>query len=169
MKRFLAVSAVILLASISAGCNAQATAQKAHDVIAGIVSVASSDIPLLQQDGVMSASESSIASGYVSLISTLNGEYETCLAASGNSKSKLSACVSAFASGLASPSELAQLRILNPKAQQKVAMWATAASIALNSVAVAIGGQSVAAPSPTPPDAYQLERFDLRVLAKVQP
>lgn len=145
-----ALAAVVAVCLGFAGCNAYQTAQKAHDIVAAVVSVAQADLPSLQAAGVFSASDATAVGNYLSLTTTLDSQYQTCIntanSATLNTKSKFVACLDTFATGLANPQELAQLRLMSPKAQQEVQLWITAASVGVSSVVAALGGQPVAAP-----------------------
>lgn len=145
-----ALAAVVAVSFVFAGCNAYQTAQKAHDVVAAVVAVAQADLPSLTATGVFSASESAAVTSYLNLTVNLNEQYQTCLANAQNTifdkKGKFLACLQVFAQGLSDPKELAQLRVMNPKAQQQVQLWITAASIGVSSVVAALGGQSQPAP-----------------------
>ena len=148
MIRKTILAAVAAVSLCFSGCNALATAQKAHDIIGAVLTVATNDIQPLESAGVLTQDEATIASSYVALGVNLNAQYGTCIAASGNNKAKLVACVNAFGAGLQNPSELAQLRVLSPKAQAQVQLWASAAIIALNSVVAALQPQSAPLAAP---------------------
>ncbi|HUJ33277.1 MAG TPA: hypothetical protein VLY23_18490 [Candidatus Acidoferrum sp.] len=164
-----ASAAAVLLCFSLAGCNAYSTAQKAHDIVAAAVAVAQADLPSLQATGVFGASDAQAVSSYLTLATNLNGQYETCLTNANNQtlnkKSKFLGCLTTFAAGLSDPKELALLRVMNPKAQQQVQLWITAASVGISSVIAALGGQ--AAPPPqvasVPVDGTQLAQFERRV------
>lgn len=145
-----ALAAVVAVCFAFAGCNAYQTAEKAHDIVAAVVAVAQADLPSLTQTGIFSASESAAVTGYLNLATNLNGQYATCLSNANNStlnkKSKFLGCLNTFAAGLSDPKELASLRIMNPKAQQQVQLWITAASVGVSSVIAALGGQAPASP-----------------------
>lgn len=145
-----ALAAMVAVCFGFAGCNAYQTAQKAHDIVAAVVSVAQADLPSLTATGVFSASESTAVTGYLNLATNLNGQYQTCIANAQNTtfnkKAKFLACLQVFAQGLSDPKELAQLRVMSPKAQQQVQLWITAASIGVSSVIAALGGQAEAVP-----------------------
>lgn len=141
-----ALAAVVAVSFVFAGCNAYQTAQKAHDIVAAVVAVAQADLPSLTTTGVFSASESAAVTSYLNLTVNLNGQYQTCIANAQNTtfekKGKFLACLQVFAQGLSDPKELAQLRVMNPKAQQQVQLWITAASVGVSSVVAALGGQA---------------------------
>lgn len=162
-----ALAAVVAVCFVFAGCNAYQKAEKAHDIVAAVVAVAKADLPSLTQTGVFSASESAAVTGYLNLATNLNGQYATCLSNANNStlnkKSKFLGCLNTFAAGLSDPKELASLRIMNPKAQQQMQLWITAASIGVSSVIAALGGQAV--PSPTVSENLPLP-LDLRPFAE---
>lgn len=168
-----ALAAVVAVCLGFAGCNAYQTAQKAHDIVAAVVAVAQADLPSLQAANVFSASEATAVGNYLSLTTTLDGQYQTCIntanTATLNTKSKFLACLDTFATGLSSPAELAQLRLMSPKAQSEVQLWITAASVGVSSVIAALGGQPVAAPSVSEyrPAAGAQVAFNRRVAAVV--
>lgn len=173
MKRgFLTIVATLAIGLT--GCNAYQTAQRAHDIVGAVVAVAQADLPSLKATGVFNTSEGQAVSGYLTVATNLNGQYETCITNAQNTtsakliggSSKFLACLSTFAGGLSDPKELAALRVMSPKAQQQAQLWVTAASIGISSVIAALGGQ--AAPEPqviaVPIQGPQLEAFARRVL-----
>lgn len=145
-----ALAAFVVVCMGITGCNAYQTAQKAHDIVAAVVAVAQADLPSLQSAGVFSASEATAVGNYLSLTTTLDGQYQTCINTANdatlNKKGKFLNCLDIFAAGLSNSSELAQLRLMSPKAQQEVQLWITAASVGVSSVIAALGGQTMANP-----------------------
>lgn len=145
-----AIAAVVLVCFGLGACNAYQTAQRAQSVVAAVIAVAQADLPSLQATGVFSSSEGQAVTNYLTLATNLNGQYATCLSNANNTtlnkKTKFLACLSTFAAGLDDPKELAALRIMSPKAQQQVQLWVTAASVGVNSVIAALGGQAAPAP-----------------------
>lgn len=164
-----ALAAVVLVCFSVAGCNAYSTAQKAHDIVGAVVAVAQADLPSLQATGVFTSTEAATVGGYLTLTTNLNGQYETCItnanAAMLGKTGKFLGCLNTFATGLADPKELAGLRVMNPKAQQQVQLWITAASIGVSSVVAALGGQSQSAPqvAEAQPDGMELRAFAARL------
>jgi len=162
-KAALAVAVMVCLGL--AGCNAYQTAQKAHDIVAAAVAVAQADLPSLQGAGVFSVSEAQTVTDYLTLATNLNNQYETCLTNANNTtlnkKSKFLGCLTTFAAGLSDPKELALLKVMNPKAQQQVQLWITAASVGIASVIAALGGQATPPPQvsaiPTEPSSVARE------------
>lgn len=141
-----ALAAAVVVCFSAAGCNAYQTAQKAHDIVAAVVAVAQADLPSLTATGVFSASEEAAVTNYLNLATNLNGQYQTCIT-NGNQAmlgkaGKFLVCLNAFAAGMNDPKELAQLQLMNPKAQQQVQLWITAASVGISSVIAALGGQA---------------------------
>jgi hypothetical protein len=161
-----AMAAVVVVCFGLGACNAYQTAQRAHDVVAAVIAVAQADLPSLQATGVFSAAEGATVTNYLNVATNLNGQYATCLANANNTtlnkQSKFLSCLSTFAAGLADPQELALLRVMNPKAQQQVQLWITAASVGVSSVIAALGGQ--AAPTPQVAEA-QPKESELRAFA----
>lgn len=145
-----ALAAVVAVCMVIGGCNAYQTAQKAHDIVAAVIAVAQADLPSLTQTGVFSASEQAAVTNYLNLAVNLNGQYQTCIntaeTAAFSKKGKFLACLQTFAQGLSDPKELAQLRVMSPKAEQEAQLWITAASTAISSVVAALGGQTAPAP-----------------------
>lgn len=169
-----ALAAVVAVCFGIAGCNAYQTAEKAHDIVGAVVAVAQADLPSLTETGVFTASDSAAVTGYLNLVVNLNGQYATCLSNANdtmlNKKGKFLGCLNAFAAGLSDPKELAQLRVMSPKAQQQVQLWITAASVGVSSVVAALGGQAIPAPQVSKAvtsDEWRVasERFNRRVQA----
>lgn len=164
-----ALAAVVLVCFSVAGCNAYSTAQKAHEIVAAVVAVAQADLPSLQATGVFSSTEAAAVTGYLNLATNLNGQYQTCINNANNTMlgktGKFVACLQTFGAGLADPKELAGLRVMNPKAQQQVQLWITAASIGVSSVVAALGGQAQPAPqvAEAQPDGMELQAFAARL------
>src|SRR5579864_9799799 len=127
----------LAIAVALSGCSSYSKAVTAYNVIAAIVGVAQADLPALQAAGVISPAEAPVVGGYVALVGSLNAQYKSCIDNAQSTKlknaSKFLLCASAFDVGLSDPKELAQLRVLNPKAASRVQLWATAVQIGLNS------------------------------------
>jgi hypothetical protein len=164
-KIFLALSLSVLLPI--AGCNHYADAQNTVAVIGEIISTAQSDLPSLEAAGLFSATEATAVTNYLNGAQKLDVQTGTCLASIGanGAKAALLACFTAFASGLVSPAELADLRILNPKAQAKVQLWVTAISLAINTGAAFFGGAATPAPqiAALPTSRSELAAFKSRI------
>lgn len=171
MKAIKSISVVaILLVSFSlAGCSGFQKAQAVYNVINGIVAVAEADLPSLQATGVFSATEGSVADGYLQIVRSLNGQYGSCITNAQNTKlatnGKFLACLNIFSAGLADPKELAALRVMNPKAQKQTQLWITAFQLGVNSVVAAMGGQQSPAPVvAASPTTAELHAFEARVM-----
>lgn len=169
VMRTLALCVLVFAAFFTVACNAYQTAQRAHDVVAAVIAVAEADLPSLQATGVFSTSEAQAVTNYLTLATNLNGQYATCLSNANNTtlnkKSKFLSCLQTFAAGLSDPNELAALRVLNPKAQQQVQLWVTAASVGISSVIAALGGQAAPPPQVTSvqPAQSDLTAFTRRI------
>jgi hypothetical protein len=127
MKKLLAVP--VLLALSCAGCSSPyQTAVSFQKVIAGVLSIAQSGVSALP------AADQPIASQWVAGATTLDGQLGTCITAAGTSAkaAAFGTCFDTFATGLTSPAELAQLRVMSATSQAKVELWATAAVLAVN-------------------------------------
>jgi len=139
--------AVLALALI--GCNAQQKAQDVYNVIGAVVAVAQAEaVNVPPADQV-------VYNGFVTLAGTLADQLKVCITASGTKSAKLLACFNAYAVGLSSPTELAQLRILSPTVQKKVQLYVTSLVVGVNVALRFFGGAQVAPPSvaPTPAKA----------------
>jgi hypothetical protein len=159
---FLALSLCVLIPI--AGCNKFADAQNTIGVIAQIVSTAQSDLPSLQASGVFTAAEAIAVTNYLGAVSLLDTQAGTCLTAIGKNgaNAALVACFTTFANGLVSPAELADLRVLNPKAQARVQLWVTAFALAINAGAEFFGGATSAPPQIADQPAQQADLAVLR-------
>lgn len=125
------------------GCNAQSDAQKAENVIQGILNVASSDI------AVVPTADQLAFKNYFALAQTLLNQTESCtngLSSLSKSASFL-ACFNTFTAGLLSSSELAQLRLLSTTTQSRVQLYVTAIVTAVNVAVNYFGGSAVSTPA----------------------
>ncbi|HEX4076015.1 MAG TPA: hypothetical protein VHX49_11500 [Candidatus Acidoferrales bacterium] len=142
-RRLAAAASFILLIAIVSGCNATTTAQDFVNVITGILNIAKAEIPALP------AADGAIVAQWTTLGTTLDGQLQTCIAsatAAGGKKAAFLACFNAFAAGIASPSELAQLRVLSTGSQSKVQLWVTAIILGVNAALTAFGGTPATTP-----------------------
>jgi hypothetical protein len=136
MKRLLLVLPLMLLV----GCNPLAKAQAAQQAITGIIAIAQGALPELPP------ADAAILKPWTDLALTLDNQLKTCIAGA-SSNSGFAVCFDAFAEGLLSPTELAQLHLLSPSAQSKAELWAMAAILAVNTALAYFGGP--AQPMPT--------------------
>lgn len=156
------------------GCNASATASRAQAVVAGILAIAQADVPVLEQGGTISATDAPIVNAYLALGVTLNGQLATCISSAvtaGSKSAAFLACFQTFTNGLLSPAELAQLRLLSPRAQSQTVLWVTAIALGVNVALDAFGGNTIATPvavgASVTPSTAQLEALRTRVFAYV--
>lgn len=129
------------------GCTASTVAQRAETSISVAVAVAQAEAPLIP------VADQAGYNGFVALAVGLNTQLSACVSnASGimGRSSKFLACFNAFAAGVASPAELAQLRLLSPSVQAKVQVYVAAIVAGVNVAVVALGGKAVASPSVSP-------------------
>lgn len=157
MKKFLVVPILLALSCIGCG-SPYKTAQQFETVLSGILNIAQADVtalPIADQPTVLQ---------WIQAGETLNTQLGSCIAAAGtNGKAAaFGSCFDTFASGLLSPAELAQLRILSTASQQKVELWATAAILAVN------GALTIyqLATQPTPTIAEAPSHHDLVAFAR---
>lgn len=141
MRRMLLLISAALVLS---GCNAQQKAQDVYNVIEAVVAVAQAEAPNVP------AQDQAAYNGFVTLLGTLSDQLEVCITSGGNKSSKLLACYNSFGAGLASPTELAQLRVLNPVTQKKVQLYVTSIVAGVNVAVRFYGGSQVSTPSVAP-------------------
>jgi len=142
-RRFTALLSLAVLMTLSAGCSAATTAQDFANVITGILNIAKAEIPALPP------ADGAIVAQWTTLGTTLDGQLQACIAAAttaGGKKATFLACFNAFATGIAGPTELAQLRILSSASQTKVQLWVTAIILGVNAALTAFGGTPTATP-----------------------
>lgn len=159
MKRMKWFVLVLFLGMASTSCNGYDAAVRVSNVIAAILQVASAETAAIP------AADQAAYTNFVTLGQTLEGQLQKCIAAadSGMKKSgKYLACFNGFATGLNSPAEMAQLRILAPDTQKKVQLYLTAITVAVNTAVAAFGGTQSAPPSITQsPSKADLEQLRL--------
>lgn len=148
-----------------AGCSAYQTAQGAHTIVGNAITLAQDELPGLTAAGIFSAQESSVASGWLTGAVGLNNQFESCITNANQTTLKTAgkfvACLNIFAAGLNDPKELAQLKVLNPKAQAKVQIWTSFIAGAINVAITDLGGMTNATPqiSATPATSAELKDF----------
>lgn len=138
------LAAVLLVPVFFVGCSAQQDAQYFSNVIQGILQIGQAEI---QQFPV---GDQPIVQGFVSGGLSLQGQLNTCIAASGSTKTKLAICFGTFAAGFASPAELNSLRVTNANTQHNVIVFATGTVIAINQLLTKWGQPTIALPAITP-------------------
>lgn len=158
MKKLL-VSLVIVPVLLLSGCNAYQTAQRFETVLAGIISIAQAE------EGALPPADAAIVKQWTDLGVTLDSQLNACIMVAGQHGGKgatFAGCFNTFASGLASPAELAQLRVLSPGAQKKAQLYVTAAILGVNAALTAfkVAEQPVpqigSAPQPSAQEINQL-------------
>jgi hypothetical protein len=165
-------AALLVLAMILSfgmqGCSAYGDAQNSVQVIGGIVSLAQADMPELIAAGAFTAAEGATVQQWLTGLATLDTQAATCVQAAhvaGDKKVAFLACFTIFANGLVTPAELALFRVMNPKAQQKIQLWVTAATLAFNAIIAILGGTALAAPTvaANPASHQELADFGARL------
>ena len=149
MRKRVQVLAVLVALVALVGCKEQPKIVVALGVVGNVFTLAQDDLPSLQVAGVLTAADVKAFGNWLTAGQTLLAQGQTCvngLGASG-SASALAACVNAFATGLLSPAEQANLRIISPGAQKKVTLYVTAIVLATNFAAQIVN----AVQSQTPP------------------
>lgn len=165
MKRALSCTLVLLLSFSITGCNGLSAATKAQNVITAVITVAKAEAP------VVPAQDQAAYSNFVNLAISLDGQLAKCITSvSGimGKSGKFASCFTTFASGLTTPAELAQLRVLNPQTQQKVQLYLTSIVAGVN-VALAFFSNSAVPPpvvTPTPTSAKDVQDFMRPILAQ---
>jgi hypothetical protein len=161
-RRLAAAASFILVTAIFSGCNATTTAQDFANVITGILNIARAEIPALPP------ADGAIVAQWTTLGTTLEGQLQTCITsatAAGGKKAAFLVCFNTFAAGIASPTELAQLRVLSAGSQSKVQLWVTAIVLGVNAALTSFGGTPAATPqvAAEPPSHQELATLAQRV------
>lgn len=146
-KRFTVAGSFMVLLLMAAGCNATTAAQDFANVITGILNIAKAEEPTLP------SADGAIVAQWTALGTTLDGQLQTCItgaSAAGGKKAAFLACFNTFAAGIASPSELAQLRV-------------TAIILGVNAALTSLGGTAQATPTVA---AVPASHEDLEALAR---
>ena len=169
MKKFLLIP-LVALSLVLGGCNAAAVATRTQNIVAGVIAIAQADIPVLEQGGTISAADAPIVNAYLALGVSLDSQLAACnqnAISAGSKKAAFLGCFNAFSNGLLSPSELAQLRVLSPKAQNQTIIWVTAIALGVNVAFDAFGGTPIMTPvtvgTAPPPTTSDLELLAARI------
>lgn len=163
--------AVIALAIVGlTGCNAYKAANATLNTIGDIFTIAQNDLPALEANGTIPAKDVPGVTGWLAAGQLLKTQAQTCVTAAGTSAkaSALGACLVTFATGLTSPAELADIRVLSKGSQAKIELWATGFVLTANGFCVVEGCSTTPVPiiqSTTAPTAEELH--DLRIRAGI--
>jgi hypothetical protein len=160
MRKLLPFALCIAILPFVAGCSAQQKAQDVSNILNGILQIVKADIPALPPQ------DQAVVANWDNLGLSLDGQLNSCIAASGTKSAKLATCFTVFASGLASPAELTQLKV-SAGTQSKIILWATAAIIAVNTAEDYFGAQEVAVPPASGLTQNDLDQFRQEVMAYV--
>ena len=168
MKRagMAAVAGLAIAGIFMAGCNATKTAQDFANVLTGVINIAKAEIPALPP------ADAAIVTQWTNLGTTLDGQLQSCITgatAAGGKKAAFLGCFNTFAAGIASPSELAQLRVLSAGSQSKAQLWVTAIILGVNAALTAFGGAPVAEPTVAAVQPTHAELAELARQAGVSP
>ena len=128
MKKKLLAVTVTLAVLFTGACSAQqaATTQR---VIAAIIDTFRAEIPVLPAQDQLPATQ------FAALAVTLDNQLAQCISTVPTvmgTKGRVQSCFSIFATGLLSPAELAQLRVLSGKSQARVQLVVTGIVAAVN-------------------------------------
>jgi hypothetical protein len=159
MKRSILAVTLTLALLLTAACNTQqaATTQR---VIAAIIDTFRAEIPVLPAQDQLPATQ------FVALAVTLDNQLAQCISVAPTvmgTKGRVQSCFSIFATGLLSPAELAQLRIISGPSQARVQLVVTGIVAAVN-IWVAFS-TPVVGPAPT---ARELKDFKTKILQDVE-
>jgi hypothetical protein len=138
-KSFVGLLALMFVLS---GCTSDQqikVANTVYTVVEAVVTTAQQDLPALVAAGIFTPAEQPIVNGYLTILGSLNDQYQACLATAQTKLSKVLVCAQGFTTALNSSAVLSELRVLNPKAQSKVQLYIAAVQIALNVALVALG------------------------------
>jgi len=142
-QRLALVGSLVILLLPAVGCNVATTAQDFANVITGILNIAKAEIPALPPG------DGAIVAQWTTLGTTLDGQLQSCITdatTAGGKKTAFLACFNTFAAGIASPAELAQLRVLSAGSLSKVQLWVTAIVLGVNAALTSFGGTAAATP-----------------------
>jgi len=145
MRKLLLLVPLLFLVPLS-GCNKTADVNAALSVTQQVIVLAQDDLPALQAAGVLTAGDVTAAGNWLATANTLVTQGESCVNTSGGTTSKIVACVNTIGTGLLSPAEQADLRIISPGAQKKVTLYVTAVILGVNGAAAIVKGLT----TPTP-------------------
>lgn len=166
MKRIRLI-AVAVLALGMGGCKQQPAVVSALKIVQQVISLAQADLPALQIVGTLNAADETAVQGWLSAASTIVGQGQTCVNGLGNggTTAALANCVNTIGTGLLSPAEMAQLRIISPKAQHSVAIYVTAVVLGVNAVAQIVQATQTATPTVGGASAENVSPDELRTFA----
>jgi len=142
-QRLAVVGSLVILLLPAVGCNVATAAQDFADVITGILNIAKAEVPALPP------ADGAIVAQWTTLGTTLDGQLQSCITdatTAGGKKAAFLACFNTFAAGIASPAELAQLRVLSAGSLSKVQLWVTAIVLGVNAALTSFGGTAAATP-----------------------
>jgi hypothetical protein len=172
-----AVLTAALLCLGLTGCDSYSKADTAYAVVNGVVTVTLTDLPYLQQAGIIAAGDAIVLNSFLTVTSTLDNQYKACIdnahASGAKTSGKFLDCLGIFAKGVLDPEELKLLRVMSPKAQQRAQLIVTATVIGINATMQALGGQQIATPVVTTARAdgairsSELKEFEGRVRAQM--
>ena len=169
MKK-LGIIGVAVLALGLGGCKQQPDVVAALGIVQQVISLAQADLPALQVAGTLSQADVTAATNWLSAASTIVGQGQTCVAGlgAGGSTAALANCVNTIGTGLLSPTEMAQLRIISPKAQRSVTIYVTAIVLGVNAAAQIVKATQTATPTVgaapgVTPTAQEMDDFKARL------
>lgn len=147
-QRMVAVALLLLLAPLvllTSGCpkDPYTAAMAASLDISNGVNDGLTVITQLQQDKLLTQTEVSSIANYLSILTTLNGQFRTTVKSihSANASSTKAAYIpaaQAFVTAASNPQVLSAIHVVNPIAQAKVQAFMTAINTALNGIQLAI-------------------------------
>jgi hypothetical protein len=161
VKRNFLLCAVLIAGLGLAGCSSYQKAVTVYTVVESVLAVANAELPNLP------VQDQGVARGLTVAVGGLNDQYKSCIdnaeSAMLSTKGKFVACLNLFATGLADPKELANLRVLSPATQAKVQLYVTAVQAGINAGLAFFGsGSTQAAPqvgSAPPTTKAELTQF----------
>jgi hypothetical protein len=154
------VAALLLLLLLPVnGCNSASDAVKAQNAITAVIDIAKADA------AVIPVADLPVYTNFVNLAITLDGQLASCnnaISGMTGTAAKYVSCFVAFGTGLTTPAELAQLRILSPATQAKVQLIATGIILALNVAIAFYNGNTVLTPPTIGAASSSTELKDIR-------
>lgn len=137
--------AVVALALMLGGCSdPYGACEKAALDIGNGVGSGMKTVDQLRVQGLITVQEETSALGYMKFVNDANGAFSVCAQQAHNAGGKAgayTACAQTFTAALATPSELALIKVSNPTAQQDIQVIANGFTTGLTGLIAALGGK----------------------------
>jgi hypothetical protein len=150
MKPRIALVALVAISALGlGGCKEQPQVLAALNTVQQVITLAQTDVPSLVVAGTITQADATAISTWLGAASSLDAQGITCVTALGasGSASAIATCVNTIGTGLLSPTEMAQLRIISAKAQHSLAIYVTAVVLGVNAAAEIVNAIQTATPT----------------------